>query len=117
MPTEPAPLTAAAFARLRLRYGAEPEPGELPAAIEHLFDAGRMVDHYLVTPAPDLPAAQAVRFAQQPGADAPWLVTLYPPEGDALVLPMPATAFRTLLDANGLRLPGEAGYTEPSGQL
>ena len=50
----PTALTADAFARLRLRYGAEPEPGELPAAVEHDFDAGRMVDHYLATPAPYL---------------------------------------------------------------
>ena len=82
----PTALTADCFARLRLRWGAEPAPEELPAAIEHIFDAGRMVDHYLVIPAPalwdqpDLPAPAEVAgilFCQQADG-APWQVLLHP---------------------------------------
>ena len=87
----PDTLTAADFSRLRLRWGAEPAPGELPAAIEHRFDAGRMVDHYLVTPAPalwalpGLPARAGVAgilFCQQADG-APWQVLLHPADDGA----------------------------------
>ena len=45
-------MTAADFTNLHLQYKSEQAEGEVPAAIEHDFDAGRMVDHYFVTPSP-----------------------------------------------------------------
>ena len=45
-------MTAADFTNLHLQYKSQQAEGEVPAAIEHDFDAGRMVDHYFVTPSP-----------------------------------------------------------------
>ena len=119
----PDPLTAGAFARLRLKWGAEPEADEVPAVIEHDFDAGRMVDHYLVVPAPALlaePSVQALGgiegllFLQQKNG-APWQVLLHAAgyAGQA-VFAMPEEEFRRLLAANGVILPGEAGSAPPA---
>lgn len=118
----PEPLTADAFARLRLQWGATPEPGEVPAVIEHDFDAGRMVDHYLATPSPALlaePSVQALNgiagllFLQQKG-DAPWQVLLHRADYTArAIFEMPGTEFQRLLAANGIVLPGEAGFVPP----
>ena len=119
----PDTLTAADFSRLRLRWGAEPAPEELPAAIEHDFEGGRMVDHYLVTPAPAL-LAQAevqalggiagVQFLQQPEG-APWQIVLRAAATDTpAVFEMEDAEFRALLDANGVILPGEPGFVPPS---
>ena len=118
----PTALTADCFARLRLRWGAEPGPEELPAAIEHIFDAGRMVDHYLITAAPalwslpGLPARDAVGgvlFCQQADG-APWQVLLHPADdGAPAEAEMTEAEFARLLAANGLCLPGEPGFVPP----
>lgn len=117
------PLTAAAFLRLRLRYGAVPQPDELPAVIEHLFDAGRMADHYLAVPSPALLADSAVQALGRVGSvsffqDAdggPWEVTLRSDdrrrEAD---FALPEQEFRALLEGNGLVLPGEPGFVPPA---
>lgn len=119
----PSTLTAADFTRLRLRYGADPQPGEWPAAIEHDFEAGRMVDHYLVTPGAALLADEAVQqlgavtgllFLQQPDG-APWQVLLHQ-EGftTQITFSLPEEEFRQLLANNGLILPGEPGFVPPA---
>ena len=118
----PTVLTADCFARLRLRWSAVPEAEELPAAIEHRFDAGRMVDHYLVTPAPalwslpGLPAKDGVTgilFCQQADG-APWLVLLHPTDDSTPAeAEMSEAEFARLLAANGLHLPGEPGFVPP----
>lgn len=116
----PTALTADAFARLRLRYGAEPEPGELPAAVEHDFDAGRMVDHYLATPAPALLAdaaapgsVRAVLFLQ--GRDgAPWRVVLSGADDARAEFEMPCAEWDALLQKSGIVLPGQDGFTPPA---
>ena len=123
MPADaPITLTADCFACLRLRWGAEPAPGEVPGAIEHLFDAGRMVDHYLVTPAPALWALPGVPeqaqtagivFCQQTG-EAPWQVLLHRTGGGTPAeAQMSAAEFAALLAANGIVLPGEPGFVPP----
>ena len=77
-------LTAADFLSIRPQYKNEKAEGELPAAVEHLFPQGTMIDHYFVTPAPSLLADEtitsfgtvsAVVFCQQEGG-APWQVHL-----------------------------------------
>ena len=118
----PTALTADCFARLRLRWGAEPGAEELPAAIEHRFDAGRMVDHYLVTPAPalwdrpGLPAQTAVGgilFCQQADGE-PWRVLLHPADGAVPAeAEMSEAEFARLLAINDLHLPGEPGFVPP----
>lgn len=115
-------LTAAAFARLRLRYGAVPEPGEVPAAVEHDFAGGRMVDHYLATPAPGLlvqapvqalGGLEAVLFLQG-AAEEPWQVVLCGAKENArAAFALPQGEWQALLAANGIVLPGEAGFTPP----
>lgn len=117
MPTD---LTAAAFARLRLRYGAEPEPGEVPAIVEHDFDAGRMADHYLATPAPGLAAAAAVPeplsgvLFLQGRNGAPWRVVLCGAQGARAELALPCAEWAALCRENGLVLPGEDGFAPPA---
>lgn len=119
----PAQLTADCFARLRLRWGAEPAPGELPAAIEHTFAAGRMVDRYLVTPAeklwalPGLPPqdeVSGVLFCQSAAEGDAWQVLLHrPDDGAPAEAAMPAVEFQKLLAENGIILPGEPGFVPP----
>ena len=48
----PKTLTAADFLSLRMQYRAARAENEWPAAIEHDFADGRMVDHYFVVPGP-----------------------------------------------------------------
>lgn len=107
-------LSAAAFAHLRLRYGATPEAGELPAVVEHDFADGRMADQYLAVPAPALlgeesvralPAVADIRFLQQ--AEGGWLVLLCAPDfaGQA-EFTLAEEEFRRLLPT----LPGEPGF-------
>lgn len=118
----PNALTAGAFARLRLRYGAEPEPGEVPALVEHDFPAGRMADQYLATPAPALLAQPeaaalgalgAVLFLQGK-ADAPWRVVLCGEAENARAeFALPQSEWDALLAANSLVLPGEPGFAPP----
>lgn len=118
----PAQLTADCFARLRLRWGAQPESEELPAAIEHTFEAGRMVDQYLVTPAaalwavPEVPPqteVSAILFCQQADG-APWQVLLHHPDNTAPAeAEMSEAEFARLLTANNVILPGEPGFVPP----
>ena len=60
-------MTAADFTGLHLQYKTEQQPGEVPAAIEHDFDAGRMVDHYYVTPSPAFWADEGVQALYRDG--------------------------------------------------
>ena len=78
-------LTAADFLSLRMQYRAARAENEWPAAIEHDFADGRMVDHYFVVPGPAVTEDEAVRdlgpvsgilFLQQPDG-APWQVLLH----------------------------------------
>lgn len=115
-------LRAADFTRLRLRYGAQAQPDELPAVVERGFPDGRMADLYLVALAPALLADAAlaglggiagVAFSQQ--ADAGWQVTFRPAgAAQAAAFALPEEEFRALLAANGLALPGEPGFTPPA---
>lgn len=115
-------MTAADFTGLHLQYKTEQQPGEVPAAIEHDFDAGRMVDHYYVTPSPAFWADEGVQalgtvagilFLQQPDG-APWQVLLHETAMIREVsFAMQEAEFRRLLANNGVILPGEPGFRAP----
>lgn len=115
-------MTAADFTNLRLQYRAEQAEGEVPASIEHDFDAGRMVDHYFVTPSPAFWADEGVKgldgvsgilFLQQPGG-APWQILVHEPAMiREVVFDMPDEEFRRMLAASGVILPGEPGFQPP----
>lgn len=117
----PGTLTAGDFVSLRMQYKAQQAENEIPASIEHLFESGRMVDHYFVVPAPSLLADEAVQmlgdvanllFLQQTEPGAPWLVLLHEPAMvREAVFEMPDAEFRRLLAANRIVLPGEPGFT------
>ena len=118
----PDTLAAAQFAALRPQYKNTRAEGELPAAVEHLFAQGTMIDHYFITltpalaaelaqllPAPDGTggAVDGVVFSQQPDG-APWQVHFREPKMVREVcVEMPDAEFRALLAANGITLPGE----------
>ena len=114
-------LTAGQFLSMRPQYKNQQAPGELPAAVEHLFPQGTMIDHYFVTLAPELSAEVAatpgfarlggkisgVDFCQQPDG-APWKVHFREPTMvEDLCIDMPDAEFRALLTANAIILPGE----------
>lgn len=109
-------LTAADFLSIRPQYKNEQAEGELPAAVEHLFPQGTMIDHYFVTPAPSLLADEtitsfgtvsAVVFCQQEG-DAPWQVHFQEPTMvKDLCIDMPDAELRAMLSASSVTLPGE----------
>lgn len=115
-------LTAADFTNLHLQYKSARAEGELPAAIEHDFADGRMVDHYYVTPSPAFWADEGVRslgevsgllFLQQPGG-APWQILVHEPAMlREVIFEMDDAEFRRLLAANGVILPGEPGFVMP----
>ena len=115
----PKTLTAADFLSLRMQYRAARAENEWPAAIEHDFADGRMVDHYFLRPAPSLLADEAVQalgpvsgilFLQQPDG-APWQVLLHETAMIREVsFEMPEEEFRKLLQNNRLALPGEPGF-------
>ena len=118
----PSQLTAADFLSLRMQYKNTRASEEWPAAIEHDFPDGRMVDHYFVVPAPSLREDEAVKglgdvsgllFLQQPNG-APWQVLLHEPSMIREVsFEMTEEEFRRLLEANHLALPGEPGFQMP----
>ncbi|HJD20743.1 MAG TPA: hypothetical protein H9915_02875 [Candidatus Gemmiger faecigallinarum] len=114
-------LTAALFPSMRPQYKNRQADGELPAAVEHLFPQGTMIDHYFVTLTPDFAAElaavpgfarlggriSAVAFCQQPDG-APWKVHFQEPTMvEDLCIDMPDSEFRALLAANQITLPGE----------
>lgn len=115
----PKTLTAADFLSLRMQYRAARAENEWPAAIEHDFADGRMVDHYFVVPGPAVTEDEAVRdlgpvsgilFLQQPDG-APWQVLLHETAMIREVsFEMPEEEFRKLLQNNRLALPGEPGF-------
>ena len=115
-------MTAADFTGLHLQYKTEQQPGEVPAAIEHDFDAGRMVDHYYVTPSPAFWADEGVQalgtvagilFLQQPEG-RPWQILVHEPAMiQEIVFEMPDEEFRAMLNASGVVLPGEPGFVPP----
>ena len=115
-------LSAACFGSLRPQYKNQQAEGELPAAIEHLFSQGTMIDHYFITLSPDLvqeltpllatrqsPAGSPVSgvvFCQQPDA-APWKVHFREPLMlKDICIDMPDAECRALLNANHIVLPG-----------
>ena len=115
-------LTAADFVSLRLQYKNTREEGEWTAVIEHDFADGRMVDHYFVRPAPSLAEDEAVQalgpvsgllFLQQPDG-APWQILVHEPAMvKEVIFEMPDAEFRAMLNASGVVLPGEPGFTPP----
>ena len=115
-------MTAADFTNLHLQYKSEQAEGGLPAAIEHDFADGRMVDHYYVTPSPAFWADEGIQklgqvsgilFLQQPEG-APWKILVHEPAmiGE-VVFEMPDEEFRRMLQNNGVILPGEPGFQPP----
>lgn len=115
-------MTAADFTNIHLQYKSEQTEGEVPAAIEHDFEAGRMVDHYYVTPSPAFWADEGVQklgsvsgilFLQQPEG-RPWQILVHEPAMiQEVVFEMPDEEFRAMLKASGVILPGEPGFTPP----
>lgn len=116
-------MTAADFSNLHLQYKAEQQPGELPAVIEHDFPGGRMVDHYYVTPSPAFWADEGVQelckgdeisgvlFLQQ-GAGEPWQILVHQKSMlKSATYDLPEADFRAMLQASGIILPGEPGFT------
>lgn len=107
-------LSAADFHSLRLQYKNERGPQDLPAAIEHLFPDGVMVDHFYVQVAPalledaDLQAlggVSGILFVQQ--KDAPWLVHFQEASMVREVcFELPDSEMMALLAACGVTLPG-----------
>lgn len=112
----PDTLSAADFVSIRPQYKNQQAEGELPAAVEHLFAQGTMIDHYYVLPAPGLledksfanfGKVSAVVFCQQEGG-APWQVHFQEPTMvKDLCIDMPDAEFRALLTASSVTLPGE----------
>ncbi|WP_294499493.1 hypothetical protein [uncultured Gemmiger sp.] len=113
-------LSAAQFLSMRPQYKNQQAEGEIPAAVEHLFAQGTMIDHYFVTISPELAAEIAavpcfaraagqingIDFCQQ--EDGPWLVHFREPKMvEDLCIEMPDSEFRTMLAANRIVLPGE----------
>lgn len=118
-------MTAQDFTKLHLQYGSERQPGELPAAIEHDFADGRMVDHYYLTPSPAFWADEDVAklcegdepsgllFSQQPNG-APWQIIIHQKSMlKELTIDFPDSEFRAMLAASGIILPGEPGFVPP----
>ena len=115
-------MTAADFSNLPLQYKSEQKEGEVPAAIEHDFEAGRMVDHYYVTPSPAFWADEGVQslgkvsgilFLQQPQG-APWKILVHEPAMiREVIFEMADAEFRRMLQASGVILPGEPGFVPP----
>lgn len=107
-------LTAEDFLSVRIQYKNEQQPQEIPAAIEHLFPQGTMIDHYFVQPAPELladPDVQALGgvsgflFSQQ--ADGPWLVQVHEiTMVKEVCYEMADGEMQKLLAANHIVLPG-----------
>lgn len=62
-------LSAACFPSLRPQYKNTPAEAELPAAIEHLFPQGTMIDHYYVTLSPELSGELQSLLSAQTGPD------------------------------------------------
>ena len=118
----PSKLSAADFLSLRMQYKNTQTEEEWPAAIEHDFADGRMVDHYFVVPAPSLLEDPAVKdlgevvgllFLQQPDG-APWkILVLEPGMIKEVIFEMPDEEFRRMLADNGVILPGEPGFVPP----
>lgn len=118
----PSQLSAADFLSLRMQYKNTRTEEEWPAAIEHDFPDGRMVDHYFVVPAPSLLEDPAVKglgevvgllFLQQPDG-APWQVLIHETSMIRdVTFEMPEEEFRRLLENNHLILPGEPGFQMP----
>lgn len=118
----PSQLSAADFLSLRMQYKNTQTEEEWPAAIEHDFADGRMVDHYFVVPAPSLLEDPAVKdlgevvgllFLQQPDG-APWQVLIHETSMIRdVTFEMPGEEFRRLLASNHLILPGEPGFQMP----
>ena len=112
----PDTLSAADFLSIRPQYKNEQAEGELPAAVEHLFAQGTMIDHYFVRPAPTLfgdetfanfGKVSAIVFCQQEGG-APWQVHFQEPTMvKDLSIDMPDAEFRAMLAASSVTLPGE----------
>ena len=84
----PDTLSAADFVSIRPQYKNEQADGELPAAVEHLFAQGTMIDHYFVRPAPalfedqtfaDFGRISAIVFCQQEGGAPGWYIFRSPP--------------------------------------
>ncbi len=108
-------LQSSDFLSLRLQYQNERIQGELPAAIEHAFVQGTMVDHYFITVAPAVLAVPEIAalgdvcgllFVQQ--ENGPWLVYFHEiTMTKEVCVEMPEDAFRAMLAANGVTLPGE----------
>jgi len=115
-------MTAADFTNLHLQYQSEQAEGEVPAAIEHDFADGRMVDHYFVTPSAAFWADEGVQslggvsgilFLQQPDG-APWQILVHEPAMlREVVFEFPESEFRQMLAASGVVLPGEPGFVPP----
>lgn len=112
----PDTLSAADFVSIRPQYKNEQAEGELPAAVEHLFAQGTMIDHYFVRPAlalfedqtfADFGRISAMVFCQQEGG-APWVVHFQEPTMvKDLAIDMPDAEFRAMLAASSVTLPGE----------
>lgn len=112
-------MTAADFTGLHLQYRSQRAEGEVPATIEHNFDAGRMVDHYFVTPSAAFWADEGVRsldsvagilFLQQPDG-APWKILVHEPSMvKEVVFELPDAEFRQMLAASNVILPGDPGF-------
>ena len=114
-------LKAEHFLSMRPQYKNQQAEGEVPAAVEHLFSQGKMIDHYFVTLSPELVADVAalpdfarqggkitgVDFCQQPDGE-PWRVHFSEnPTTTDLYIDMPDSEFRAMLTANRIVLPGE----------
>lgn len=118
----PVQLTADCFSNLRLCWGAVAQPEDMPAAIEHIFAAGRMVDHYFVLPTPTLwtnpqmPSRSEISgivFMEQEGT-APWLVSLLRPDNSVSVrAEMSRAEFSRMLEKSHVVLPGSQGFVPP----
>ena len=112
----PNTLSAADFTSVRMQYKTEIAPGEIPAAIEHTFSQGTMIDHYFVVVAPailadaDIAALGTVSgllIIQQP-ENAPWLVYFHEITMlHEVCMELPDAEFRRLLQTNNIVLPGE----------
>lgn len=114
-------LTAGQILSLRPQYKNQQAEGELPAAVEHRFAQGTMIDHYFITLSPELTAQilaqpgfaqlggriSGVDFCQQEDG-APWKVHFQEPTMvEDLCIDMPDAEFRAMLAAHQIVLPGE----------
>lgn len=115
-------MTATDFTNLHLQYRSEQTEGEVPAAIEHNFEGGRMVDHYFVTPSTafwndegirNLGTVAGILFLQQPDG-APWKILVHEPAMiREVIFDLPEAEFRQMLANSGVVLPGDPGFAPP----